>query len=160
MRGFHHINFPGVEQVNVDMDGSHEFYLHKNMVLHHAYHHTSSKVTHPCDTKTWDPSMRFDQSAMTGCGSFAKPAPNSDRGRSMYQLWDYFATQGDDKLHLPDALWRMHDGRDPVPVLSPLAGYNTTKHAKTNTDLKQWQAFGPSDCENFEVDAAMLRPLL
>ena len=158
MLGFYHVNFPGVEQIRDSVTGDHGHYIKQHIALHHTYHKSRGPI-HPCDVDKWESSMRYDQGAVVGCGSFLKPAPLHDNGMNAYQLWSYFALEGSDELTLPPSHWRLIDGRDPIPLARPLVGYNMTSHAVSRNIYETQDVFAPRDCKNEALDAQLLEPI-
>lgn len=147
---------------------AHAHYLNKHIAFHHVYYLKTLQIpikgndkmneisADPCDSKYWRNDMKFNQDAIIGCGSLdSSVIPPTHEGLSNYDLWNYFAVNGTDKIFFPTTHWILSDsGRDPVPILRPLLGYNLTKHYKKyGQRLKQglWKEFGPNDCENIQL---------
>jgi len=92
---------------------------------------------------------------MTGCGSLYSELPDtklSHRGLSCYQLWKYYAVHGTDEVPIKSNNRRyvIETGKEPIPKLLLLHGYNKTKQFKAQQkDKNTWKAFGKSDCESF-----------
>ena len=155
---FYHVNFPGVEQIRDSVMQDHSHYIKQHIALHHTYHNSHGSI-HPCDADKWEPSMRYDQVAVVGCGSFLTPAPRHNKGMNAYQLWSFFALEGTDELTLPGSHWVVVEGSDPIPLARPLAGYNSTTHFTTQNIYDSLVVFGPKDCRNQAIDAELLEPV-
>ena len=158
MLGFYHVNFPGVEQIRDSVKGDHSDYIKQHIALHHTYHNSHGSI-HPCDVVKWESTMRYDQVAVIGCGSFLSPAPFHDKGMNAYQLWSLFALEGTDELTLPESHWILLEGREPTPLARPLAGYNLTSHFATQNVYDTLEVFAPKDCKNEALDARFLDPI-
>lgn len=159
MLQLNHVHFPGVEQVSDGVQGRHEHYLGSKTTVHHVYHN-NREGAHPCDAERWTKDMRYNQEAAIGCGSLALPAPGSDKGMNMYQMWEMYANTQREELELPPNHWRLAPGLDPVPIIKPLVGYNLTKHSRKYDILSEWHDYGPKDCENFQVQLTEIVPPL
>ena len=163
------INLPGYESIDLNLRTQniqpidHAYYLDRAMIFHHVFSSENNGYW-PCDTTKWPPSLRYNQEDMTGCGSLYSELPDvkfSHRGLSCYQLWKYYAVHGTDEVPIKhdNRRYVMETGKEPIPKLLLLHGYNKTNHYEsfhphlnTNGVLtypESWKVFGRSDCKAF-----------
>jgi hypothetical protein len=87
-----------------------------------------------------------------GCNDTNRTAPINRKGLNAYQVWNYYALHGTDDLNFSPNYWRLEAGKDPVPILRPLAGYNVTKHfAEYHSNSSTFTPFTIDSCENIPV---------
>jgi hypothetical protein len=96
------------------------------------------------------PSVRYNQTIMTGCGALDQQVPTHDRMEhmNMYDAWNYYLANGTDIPFVKafEGDWHLHDGVW-TPVLHQLSGYEYTKHFQASKNqTSEWKAYTPEDC--------------
>ena len=169
MLEFYQVYMPGYYSINLDIRentntiSDHAYYLDESMVFHHVYAAENNGYW-PCDTTKWPHSLRYNQEDMTGCGSLYSELPEnkfSHRGLSCYQLWKYYAINGTDDVPIKydNRRYVMEKGKEPIPKLLLLHGYNKTDHYESNHPHvnangvliypSSWRVFARADCKSF-----------
>lgn len=154
------INLPGYNSIDLNLraeniqPSDHSSYLDGSIILHHGFA-SENNGYYPCDIEKWPSSLRYSQEDMVGCGTLYSELPDtplSHRGLSSYQLWKYYAVNGTDEIYIKSVdRYIIQTGKEPIPKLLQLYGYNQTKKYKELRESKHssWTPFGRSDCEEF-----------